>query len=104
MPLNEWALLALQIDWTLSASNILAYLAAAIGVAWALIRRLDRFELTLKSHGRTLADHDDRITNHDEKFDKALDRIADLAAELQRVIGRSEIYFERRKTRRDPVA
>lgn len=94
------SLLALSVDWTLNISNVLAYIGAAGAMGYALLRRLDKFESTLHHHAKTLAEHSEKIGTHEEKFDHALDRISDLAGQLQRLIGRSEIFFERRQTPR----
>lgn len=82
-----------QIDWTLSLSDILAYAGFAAILAWRIGIRLTKLEATLDYHAKRLDDHSDRIALHSERFDKAMDKMSALANELQRLIGRSEIFW-----------
>ena len=85
----------LDIDWTLSVSNILTYLGVVIVLAWRISVKLNHFESTLETHANTLGDHADTLSTHDERFNRAMERVGNLAEQLQRLVGQSEVYFER---------
>lgn len=94
----------MQIDWTLSLSNVLTYIGAVVGLIWWAGRRLNKFEETLASHATALAHMASSNDERDEKLEKAMDRIGNLAADLQRLVGRTEVFFlapERRQSPRE---
>ena len=58
------------------------------GTYW-LGGRFDRLEHTLETHATTLSEHSTRMTTTENRF-------VELVADMQRLIGRSEIESERR--------
>lgn len=67
----------------------IAIVCTLVGIAIGFGIRLGRFERTLFDHSEALRKHGERLDRHEEK-------ILDLIAGLQRLIGRSEITFRQR--------
>jgi len=84
-----------HIDWTLSLSNLLGYVAGLVAVGWQLYHAIDKrvavFEEIVNHHTTTLEAHADRMDKHE-------DRLLTLLGQLQRLIGRSEIELSRRES------
>lgn len=90
-------------DWTITAGNILT-IGTLIGGLWfgatkayyLLDKRIDRFEIMLKTHADTLVAHSDRMLRTEERF-------IDMAGTLQGVIGRLDVVtrWNGRDRRRD---
>lgn len=87
---------AVMFDWTISLGSIVnavmliigAY-AAGVKLYHALDKRIDRFELEISAHAKTLEDHASRM----ERWESTLFKVV---SDLQRVIGRMEVPPDRR--------
>lgn len=84
-----------HIDWTISLSNLLGYVAALAALGWRLYHAIDKrvavFEEIVNHHTKTLKTHDERMDKHE-------DRLISLLSQLQRLIGRSEVELTRRES------
>jgi hypothetical protein len=59
----------MQIDWTLSLADVLAYGGIAITLAWTISRRLTKFESTLQVHADTLTQHERVVAETEQEID-----------------------------------
>lgn len=75
-------------NWQIDVGNILVYIAWALLLIWgayhALDRRVTAFEVLLTGYARTLTEHAERMSKHE-------DAIVEIVKDLQRLIGRSEV-------------
>lgn len=90
----------INIDWTLSAANVLTYLGVLLLVAWRLGNKLSEVDNKLSNHSDRLNAHAELIANQDARFDTAMGRVGQLAENMQNLIGRCEFLFT--FVRKDP--
>lgn len=95
--------MGLTFNWEINIGQVLSVVIFLLGVWGGAIRlyhlldkRMDRFELTLGEHARTLVEHSGRMTNYERDM-------VDVVGDLQRTIGRVETALQpSRWNNRDP--
>lgn len=84
---------SLTFDWTISAGvviQVITMVVLAVAAYHAIKGQLAIFNNTLSAHAKSLEDHSQKLITVDE-------RIIKIVADLQRLIGRSEVLIDRHR-------
>ena len=84
---------SLTFDWTITAGTIIqvaTMVILAIAAYHAIKGQLAIFNNTLSTHAKSLEEHSQKLITVDE-------RIIKIVADLQRLIGRSEVLIDRHR-------